>query len=132
MPSSDKNHSTQSDKAARADRFESRSRVLINVARALLELGLVITVIVIATRQQSNTDTTQQKLDNGAKILQLISSCTTPGQACYQRGQANQAKIISIVDTHLDSTILASVVCANRAPNASLPELRACVIKELR
>lgn len=106
-----------------------------SVTSALLVVIVVTAVLVSAAKssairdaQVSNTRT----LDNTALTLQLIQSCTTPGEKCYEDAQARTAKAVGDINRVV---VLAAACSVGLDPQLEVPArqsaIQACVIDRL-
>lgn len=93
---------------------------------AAVVLTLVITVLVIASKQNSGRKTLDEvstSVGNTNQILQYINDCTNPTGKCYKAGQANQAKVLGNVQL----IIVLAAACAKQPENNTVTDIERCV-----
>jgi hypothetical protein len=105
--------------AYRNARWERIKRLMIVGILALsivLVGGLTYLVAEIRLNQQS-----------GRQVLDLIQSCTTPGQPCYDDSQKRTAGAIRSIN----QVTITAAFCAAHNPAATVPKLHTCIIRHL-
>lgn len=100
-----------------------------------LAAGLIIVAMVVASigglskstviREQQITNT--KKIDDTARILRLVRSCTTPGQPCYERGQRQTAAAVG----DINQVVVLAASCADKPRQQSETEIQGCIIRRL-
>lgn len=95
----------------------TRAFVIFVLVSVVLTLGLLTSLTVQNFhRGKDNRDT-----------LQLIRSCTTPGLACYDRGQARTADAVA----DINRVVILAAACASQHGTHSVTQIQACVIRGL-
>jgi hypothetical protein len=88
-------------------------------------LALVMAVSVIQTRDLVGLIRGQQKTNT--ETVDLIKDCTQPVGKCFKRGQRQTATAVDSINR----VTLAAAACAARRPGQTVPQIKACVIKQL-
>lgn len=101
----------------RADRTRNASRMLALTAAVLVFVGMSITIVVLAVRQ-----------DHSQSVLKLLQCHLIAGQPCYNKDRSAQNKVLS----QLDQVILASLICHDRHSKFTSAQLQPCVVSEVR
>jgi hypothetical protein len=97
---------------------------------AALVLALVTAVLTSATKSTEIRDQQEQNsplIENTDQTLQIIEGCTTPGRACYERGQRQLAKAVG----DINRVVVLAAACASGPVARTEAEIRACVLKQL-
>lgn len=79
-------------------------KLLLMTAVFLLLFCSVVTTVGVVLIQDSQKD--------GRKLLDQVTSCTTPGMSCYERSQAQLGDTVSTVRANARAAAAAAVSCA--------------------
>jgi hypothetical protein len=61
------------------------------------------------------------------ELLTRVTSCTTPGGDCYQRGQSNTGAAVATIN----KVVILTASCATHHPEYTTVELTGCVTRHL-
>lgn len=97
--------------------FAKRVLITLLVTVLLATLGLTaVGVVIIRTNQQ-----------DGRAVVDRINSCTTPGRACYERGQRQTARVVG----DINRVTVYAAACASKMPGQSADQIQRCIVKLL-
>lgn len=94
---------------------------------ALLVAALVVLQLTATLVGADNTSTIRQSQRNNAETLQIIKSCTTPGQECFDRGQKQTADVVA----DINRVAVLAAACADRPRQQTVEDIQSCVISRL-
>lgn len=124
--SDQRTHSTDREMAAMRRALIAK-RIAIGLA-CLSVLTLLVAaavgVLLIRGTQQTNTP----KIDSSAETLKIIEGCTTPGRACYERGQTQLKDVVG----QLNQYGIFVAACASGPVARTDDEITRCVVAKLR
>lgn len=97
-------------------------------------MALVITWVASTSKSSSKTADLAQAIRDTQKtntavnstntqLLEIIHSCLTPGQPCFQEAQRQRA----MTAASNKRVVIAAVTCAATIPNPTVPTVGACV-----
>lgn len=116
------------------DSLGTRSRAVATFALgalvAALVLLLVTSVLTSATKSTEIRDQQEQNsplIENTDQTLQIIEGCTTPGRACYERGQRQLAKAVG----DINRVVVLASACASGPVVRTETEIQACILERL-
>lgn len=120
---------------ARVDKLKALSDALVKLLAGAAALAVVLTILLVAYRQQTNGTTTQSKLDQSVQILKgvqqtnkFLLDCTTPGHTCYDQAHRSSSATVH----KLDQVIILANYCATVRHLTTLAALRSCVENGLK
>lgn len=113
-------------------------RQLLWTTVALAGVALVISVVTAAVVSAvKSTSIRESQVENTALIentdqtLKIIRECTTPGEDCYDRGQARTAAIVARLTNDLTRVSAYAAACADQAGVQTEDEIFACIVRRL-
>jgi hypothetical protein len=116
------------------DGLGTRSRAIATFALGALVAALVLTlvtaVLTSATKSTEIRDQQEQNsplIENTDQTLKIIEGCTTPGRACYERGQRQLATAVG----DINRVVVLAAACASGSQTRTEAEIQACILKRL-
>lgn len=108
---------------------------VVGVMGGLCVIVVVVAILVSATKSTAIRDTqvtNTQLLENTGATLELIQSCTTPGEPCYDDGQKRTAAAVGDINRVI---VLAAACSVGLDPDYSVDKrqvaIQECVIERL-
>ena len=110
--------------------YQGRPELVKKRARTIFLRNSVIGVIVVALGFSIALDTATN-LSTGQTRDTLVD-CVEPTGKCYQEGQERTGAAVTGIVVGTREVIIATQVCNNKYPNATVDELETCVDKEIK
>lgn len=115
--------STYSEYEGRPELVQKRARVLL-VRNSVLGLLCVLAFASLALDFYTNLSAGQAR--------DTLIDCVDPAGTCYKDGQERTGEAVTGIVVGTRQVIIATQVCNNRKPSATVDELEKCVDKEIK
>lgn len=108
--------------------------IVLAITVAVLVIVLTTAIVTSAIKSTSIRETQTSNtplLQNSNETLKRIRECTTPGEKCFDEGQARTAEIVSELTSNITRVSAYAAACADRAGVQGEDEIFACVVLKL-